>query len=44
MKLVIKLNNGEEICVTRDMVVGASDGIDLLRAMKKMLIPRFLKK
>lgn len=43
MKLVIKLNNGEEICVTRDMVVGASDGIDLLRAKKKMLIPRLEK-
>ena len=43
MKLVIRLNNGEEICVTRDMVVGASDGIDLLRAKKKMLIPRLEK-
>lgn len=43
MKLVIKLNNGEQICVTRDMVVGASDGIDLLRAKKKMLIPRLEK-
>lgn len=43
MKLVIRLNNGEEICVTRDMVVGASNGIDLLRAKKKMLIPRLEK-
>lgn len=43
MKLVIRLNNGEEICVTRDMVIGASDGIDLLRAKKKMLIPRLEK-
>lgn len=40
MKLVIKLDSGEEICVTRDMVVGASDSIDLLRAKKKLLIPR----
>lgn len=40
MKLVIRLNNGEEICVTRDMVVGASDSIDLLQAKKKMIIPR----
>ena len=40
MKLVIRLNNGEEICVTRDMVVGASDSIDLLQAKKKMIISR----
>lgn len=40
MKLVIRLNSGEEICVTRDMVVGATDSIDLLQAKKKLLIPR----
>ena len=43
MKLVIRLNNGEEICVTRDMVVGASDSIDLLQTKKKLLIPRLEK-
>ncbi len=43
MKLVIRLNNGEEICVTRDIVVGVSDSIDLLQAKKKMLIPRLEK-
>ena len=41
MKLVIRLNSGEEVCVTRDMVVGASDSIDLLQTKKKLLIPRF---
>lgn len=40
MELVIRVNNGEDICVTRDMIVGASDGIDLLEAKKRMLIPR----
>ncbi|MBS5001766.1 ATP-binding protein [Holdemania filiformis] len=40
MKLVIRLDSGEEICVTRDMVVGATDSIDLLQAKKKLLIPR----
>ena len=43
MKLVIRLDSGEEVCVTRDMVVGASDGIDLLQAKKKLLIPRLEK-
>lgn len=43
MKLVIRLNNGEDICVTRDSVVGVSDSIDLLQAKKKMLIPRLEK-
>lgn len=41
MKLVIRLNSREEVCVTKDMVVGASDSIDLLQAKKKLLIPRF---
>ena len=40
MKLVIRLDSGEEICVTRDMVVGAADSIDLLQTKKKLLIPR----
>lgn len=40
MKLVIRLDNGEEICVTRDMVVGATDSIDLLQAKKKMLLSK----
>ncbi len=40
MKLVIRMDSGEEICVTRDMVVGATDSIDLLQAKKKLLIPR----
>lgn len=40
MKLVIRLENGQEICVTRDMVVGATDSIDLLQEKKKLLIPR----
>ena len=40
MKLLIRLDSGEEICVTRDMVVGATDSIDLLQAKKKLLIPR----
>lgn len=44
MKLVIKLNNGKEICVTRDIVVGVSDSIDLLKAKKKMIIRRLEKK
>lgn len=35
-----QLNLGQAICVTRDMVVGASDSIDLLQAKKKMIIPR----
>lgn len=43
MKLVIRLDSGEEVCVTRDMVVGAADSIDLLQAKKKMLIPRLGK-
>lgn len=41
MKLVIRLTDGQEVCVTRDMVVGATDSIDLLQAKKKMLISRF---
>ena len=40
MKLVIRLKNGEEICVTRDMIVGVSDSVDYLRAKKKILTPR----
>ena len=40
MKLVIRLDSGEEIGVTRDMIVGAADSIDLLQAKKKLLIPR----
>lgn len=43
MKLVIKLDSGEEVCVTKDMIVGASDSIDLLQVKKKMLIPRLEK-
>ena len=43
MKLVIRLDGGEEVCVTRDMVVGASDSIDLLKTKKKLLIPRLEK-
>lgn len=43
LKLVIRLDNGEEVCVTRDMVVGASDSIDLLQAKKKLLIARIEK-
>ena len=40
MKLVIRLESGDEICITRDMVVGSTDSIDLLQAKKKLLIPR----
>lgn len=40
MKLVIRLDDGKEVCVTRDMVVGAADSIDLLQAKKKMLISK----
>lgn len=43
MKLVIRLNSGEEVCVTRDMVVGASDSIDFLQEKKKMFILRLEK-
>ena len=43
MKLVIRLNDGEEICITRDMVVGVSDSIDFLQAKKKMLISKLKK-
>ena len=43
MKLVIRLDGGEEVCVTRDMVVGASDSIDLLKTKKKLFIPRLEK-
>lgn len=40
MKLVIRLSDGQELCVTRDMIVGATDSIDLLQAKKKLLISR----
>ena len=40
MKLVIRLDSGEEVCINRDMVVGASDSIDLLQTKKKLLISR----
>lgn len=40
MKLVIRLDDGRELCVTRDMIVGAADSIDFLQAKKKMLISR----
>lgn len=40
MKIVIRLANGEELCITRDMIVGATDSIDLLWTKKKMLISR----
>ena len=40
MKLVIRLDDGRELCVTRDMIVGAVDSIDFLQAKKKMLISR----
>lgn len=40
MKLVIKLETGQEICVTRDMIVGATDSIDFLQAKKRLLIPK----
>lgn len=43
MKLVIRLDNGQEVCVTKDMVVGASDSIDFLQTKKKLLIPKFEK-
>lgn len=43
MKLVIRLDNGQEVCVTKDMVVGASDSIDFLQMKKKLLIPKFEK-
>lgn len=43
MKLVIRLDNGQEVCVTKDMVVGASDTIDFLQTKKKLLIPKFEK-
>ena len=40
MKLVIRLESGDQSCITRDMVVGSTDSIDLLQAKKKLLIPR----
>lgn len=40
MKLIIRLDNGEDICVTKDMIVGASDSIDFLQEKKKMIIPK----
>ena len=40
MKLVIRLETGQEICVTRDMIIGATDSIDFLQAKKRLLIPR----
>lgn len=40
MKLVIRLTNGEVVCVTKDMIVGAIDSIDYLKTKKKMLISR----
>ncbi len=40
MKLVIQLNTGENVCVTSDMIVGANDCIELLKAKKKTLIPQ----
>ena len=43
MKLVIRLDSGEEICVTGDMIVGTADSIDYLQAKKKMFISRIEK-
>ena len=43
MKLVIRLDNGQEVCVTKDMVVGALDSIDFLQTKKKLLIPKLEK-
>ncbi len=40
MKLVIRLETGQEICVTRDMIIGATDSIDFLQAKKRLLIPK----
>ncbi|MBQ3481271.1 MAG: AAA family ATPase [Oscillospiraceae bacterium] len=40
MKLIIQLPTGEEICVTPDMIVGAVDSVELLKAKKKILIPQ----
>lgn len=43
MKLVIRLDDGEDVCITQDMVVGTSESIDLLQAKKKLLIPKLEK-
>ncbi len=40
MKLVIQLPTGEQVRLTSDMIVGADDCVELLKAKKKTLIPQ----